>query len=462
MNKKIEKLVILVFIIIIALIIVIYNLLSDEDYGGDNNVSSNVSEEDIPDEGIYNSVFSGVIDRNDYFSVKNIIETYFLYIKYVNGDMSIDTSRVEDADEYMIELRNNGILAIQNMFDEEYIANLNNIETAITEEANKYTVDGSYFASNVDYTINIENMYVTQLDTNILLFLVELNVRDISLNILVKLDLRNRTFSIFLSDYIEQYGYNTNMSEEEITIDSSEIEENDNNTFNYNTISDEDMSREYFNILKYLYLYDSERLYNLLDEEYSNARFGNYENFQEYIQDITDKMNNSTLYRYQVSYQSETNTVIYRLMDNYDIVYTFEVGDYILDFDVQLDDYTIESTSFVELYNEAEDQEKVQTNIETFFKMINTKDYNAAYNVLNDTFKQNNFPTVDEFKEYAQNNFFDNTTITSVEDISQSGTYYACTITTASDDSDTAETREETFIVALGNDTDFTLSFTVE
>ena len=45
-------------------------------------------------------------------------------------------------------------------------------------------------------------------------------------------------------------------------------------------------------------------------------------------------------------------------------------------------------------------------NVATFFEMINTGDYKAAYSVLVDEFKNTNFPTLASFENYVKTNFF--------------------------------------------------------
>lgn len=72
-------------------------------------------------------------------------------------------------------------------------------------------------------------------------------------------------------------------------------------------------------------------------------------------------------------------------------------------------------------YEEIPEDEEIKTLSESdrmkryigiFFDRIEEKDYQSAYNVLNNDFKANYFPTLDDFKQYADNNF--NTSIMSV------------------------------------------------
>ena len=100
--------------------------------------------------------------------------------------------------------------------------------------------------------------------------------------------------------------------------------------------------------------------------------------------------------------------------------------------------------------------------ITKFFKMINTKDYESAYNLLNNDFRNSNFGTLDNFINYVKNNFYSNTIITDIVEVKEEGMYYVCTLNTASDDSDSANKVKETFVVLLKEGTDFELSFTIK
>ena len=237
---------------------------------------------------------------------------------------------------------------------------------------------------------------------------------------------------------------------------------NDINTVSSLSINNEYICKQYLQTYKRLMLAMPELAYEYLDEEYSSLRFDDYEDFEEYITENYSNLYSLTLSKYAVETDSEYRE--YMCQDTNGNVYKFTEKEGIMDITVQLDDYTILSDDYIEAYNSATDEEKVQTDIEMFFKMINTKDYSGAYDLLNDSFKSSNFASFDDFKTYAKENFFDNTTITEVSDISKSGTYYVCTFTAASGSSSasTDETSEETFIVSLGDETDFELSFTVK
>ena len=73
-----------------------------------------------------------------------------------------------------------------------------------------------------------------------------------------------------------------------------------------------------------------------------------------------------------------------------------------------------QTSSNVEKKDSNEDQEKIEklktkkqaerikTYLGTYFKYVEKKDYNSAYNLLYDEFKKNYFPTLEDYEKYIQ------------------------------------------------------------
>ena len=440
--------IVIMIIIIIVISVIILNMgdsiIRTEELTETEEGSGSEEEYDYENETV-----KKVTSSLKFYTVSNCIDTY---IEKLNIENSAYYGYDEN-DEYTVVISDEEINEyIYSLLSEEYI------------EQNEITID------NLREKVEVfeENMIYTSLKMNVLIqdtieeYVVYGFLTDSSLNFIkeiyfdVKLDMVNYTFSI---EPISNDEY-SDIDEIEIINENQEIEENDVNTVSSVTINNEYLCREYLQTYKKIILAWPELAYEYLDDEYKELRFGSYENFTEYITDNYDNLCTLTLSKYEIEvYDGYTQYTCEDINEN---IYTFTENEAIMDFTVQLDDYTIPTDEFIELYNSATDEKKVQTNIDKFFKMINTKDYNAAYEILNDTFKANNFATVDEFKEYAQNNFFDNTTITTVDELTESGGYYVCTITTLSGISNDAESGKETFIVSLGEGTDFEMSFTVK
>ncbi len=266
---------------------------------------------------------------------------------------------------------------------------------------------------------------------------------------LIKLDFNTKYFSV------------TPLESENDDINTeNDIKQDDNNKFEMKSMDDKEIAQKYFKHYQYQLLYNPKYLYTLLDEEYKAIRFGNsYEKFIEYVDSVKDMVGNAILSKYSVNYSGDK--IIYILMDSSNSYYTI-MPIAAMVYTIQLDNYTIETDTFVEKYNKATDVQKVGTNIEKFFKMLNTKDYEGAYNMLGTSFKENYFTTIEDFKNYAKKNFFEYTIINETKEIQQSGEYYACTVETKTGDTVSAKRGKETFIVALGEGTKCEISFTVK
>ncbi len=132
-----------------------------------------------------------------------------------------------------------------------------------------------------------------------------------------------------------------------------------------------------------------------------------------------------------------------------------------MEYKLILDTYTVDIPEFTEKYKKAKDQEKVILNLNKFMLAINDGDYNYAYNLLADNFKNTNFPDYKNFETYIKSNLFANNKFEYIEFGDQAGTYYTykVNITDASGKSNSTITKS--FIMLLENGTDFKLSFNI-
>ena len=218
------------------------------------------------------------------------------------------------------------------------------------------------------------------------------------------------------------------------------------------------MARNYLNDYINKALNYPELAYNLLDEEYRNKRFESIEDYKIYISDNKKHIENITMVQY--GEKDKENYKEYTVVDNFDNYYTIkEKG--IMNYTILLDNYTIKSDEFITTYNKASEAQKVATNIEIFMKMLNNKAYKNAYNCLASEFKQNYFKTADEFKNYAQENFYD-TNYISVSNVQTKSNVYTCTANISSGISVAADEMEKSFVIKLKPNAEFELSFEVE
>jgi len=102
-------------------------------------------------------------------------------------------------------------------------------------------------------------------------------------------------------------------------------------------ISDEDMAKIYLNDYVYTMFYDTEKAYNLLDENYRNKKFANYETFKNYINSLP--YSSYSLLKY---YKKEKQGyIIFGVYDKNNNLFIFKTNG-VMQYSVYLDDYTVE------------------------------------------------------------------------------------------------------------------------
>lgn len=107
-----------------------------------------------------------------------------------------------------------------------------------------------------------------------------------------------------------------------------------------------------------------------------------------------------------------------------------------------------------------------------FFENIENKDYQSAYNVLNDDFKSTYFPTLDKFKEYADK-YFDTSTMgiiyNDVERLGnkKTGNLYVLWLAIGNiyhvrdEDEDDDDRKQTNFVILERDYNDYEMSFSV-
>ena len=204
-------------------------------------------------------------------------------------------------------------------------------------------------------------------------------------------------------------------------------------------------------------IYDTQKAYELLDEEYRNKRFGNYEKFATYVKNNSEDIEKSLLLQYKIETFDEYKEYICK--DAYGNCYIFkEIKP--MEYTVLLDQYTLDDKIFLKQYSQKEDKGKAQMNLEKFKQMLNRQDYTSAYDVLNKDFKAKYFSTENEFKNYILNNLFEYNSFTYTE-IANGNKKYKIT-TRISDEKDySKENVVKRFTVELLDDDKFCISFDI-
>lgn len=446
-RKILISMIILTMVIILILLALIYLNGENGNYNNSNNLIYNnlPNNNSIIDNPIINNYYpnntipeipSNEVEHDDSFTLE-VTKDYF--------DVKIDSvyfaikNKAEDFFETITEVDNN-TEKLYNILAKEYI-NKNGIK-----KQNLKTIFSKYTNSNY----NIEKIKEKIVENNICIFIVYGTTNgNETYNMAIVTDENNLNYCIYPYEYLKSNGINS--------FNVSSIVANDYNKIVYNDITKEKVAQYHFENYKYYAQNDPEKLYNKLDSEYSKKRFGSLENFKEYIKENKYRIQTSTIQSYKFTRNGDYAE--YSCIDNYSNRYIFkELAS--MQYTVMLDNYTIMPQEDIEYYNDLDVSDKAKYNVSKFINMVNNNDFNGIYNVLNNTFKNNNFKDVNTLKQYIQKNMYTLNTV-EYEDIDRESSYitFKCKLINIQNND---ETKFITININLTEGTDFTLSFNLE
>ncbi len=453
MTDNLKKIILILAILVLIMGVILIVLLTKQrsELEGQDEVLEEVEIPSEIDESEISKKISIVNSENEFFTMQNILENYLLYIKAENVD------------------------AVYNMLDENYIKQNNidntNVITQMKSKINSY--DDSFELKQAYYRDStntaIYYLYGTIAKNN--------NIQDFYTKIY--LDRSNNAYSIFLinKEQYEQY-ISENLKEDT----TKEILQNQYNKFKMTTLSQEEIANKYFNDYIYLAASNSQKAYELLQEDYKKSKFQTIDKYKKYLEerkDVIDSLNTKGIktvddFNSIEEYTSYINNLILKgirqykfentnngkqciCIDSYDNYYIFNITSP-MQYTVILDTYTIDLPEFTEQYNNSTNEKKVQLNISKFFAAINNSDYEYAYSKLDETYKQNNFATLESFENYIKQNFFEQNKVSVGNAQKQNDIYlYDATIEDASGKNNNKITK--TFVMQLKEGTDFVMSF---
>lgn len=452
-----KKNLLLYIIIIIAILLIILTIILFSLLQKNNN---NIQAENY---NLYEESSLGVnkvIDRNEYCAIKMILDNYFNVINYINADIqdidlrdlesrdiSSENKRKEILEEYTIKSAE----IIENLLDKECIEYLSLNQDKIIKEFQQY--------KSKDYII--ENMYYINKNINTTLYYIDgMLDNNKGFKLIVKTDSYTETFSIYSQGYIESKNIDETNLEEKFSIQSVEyIEQNDNNTLIMNDITDKYMAQYYLENYGNMILNDLEKSYEMLDDNYKQKKFPTYDSYKNYIKSSNIKYNLLELQSYYFKEFDEYNE--FSCKDQYNNVYIFKETS-VMEYTVQLDDYTLENEEFNSKYKEASNRDKGILNIDKFFRMINMQDYTSAYNVLDEKFKANNFKTQAEFESYIKTKLFRYNKIEYQEYGNEISSLHTYKLQLTDATSENAQTVEFNVVMKLLEGTNFVMSFSIK
>ncbi|MBQ3475763.1 MAG: hypothetical protein IJH76_03095 [Clostridia bacterium] len=431
-TKKILIIMAIVFVIIVILFIILFinnkKIVEDKDYNPDYDPDYTI--------GVEGRIQNRVQIDEEYYSIRDCINNYYKYIK------SFEQENTK---------------SIINLLEKQYIQEFN-----INENNLKNIISYNY---NINYIIN--DMYVYDLNDEIAIYVVlgkELNNTNSKLNnFIVKVDRKNNTFSLFLNNYFEKYNYTTASNIKTDLISKDYIEKNSNNGFEFlNILDNQYLTEQLLNDYKIRLLSDTKGAYDLLDKDYQKKRFPTYGDFESFVKEQNNKIRNSLINKYKINLLDNSKQVI--CLDNYGSYYIFNKISP-TDYTVILDYYTVDIEEFSKKLNTTKTSDKIALNVTKFLDMINYSDYTSAYDMLDETFRNNKFGNINSFINYVQKTFFA-INKADLSNFKEQGGVYTIeaniqNYTTYIENSKT-NVISKTFIVKINDDGTCTMSFNIE
>ena len=435
--NKIKTLIFVILAIIIIIIISLIFLAKQRKTQGSDYQDTDF-EHDVSNVEINQSV-EQVTNRNDYYAVKNIIGKYAYAIVDGGTESVYNMINTDYLDKNRITV-NNIIEVIDNV-----------IGSDLSEEQ----------MNDLKLNIWIDKMYCKESAVNIRTFFVYGNFSNnveqnkVAFQIIVEIDSKNNTFYIYPTSYVIQ-NYQDEKDLESYTTKLTEIPKNDYNTFTFVNVEDTTVINDYLSNFKSLLINDIDSSYELLDQDYKTAKFENIDAYKEYVNNNINYLLTITIDKYKKDVTE--NGTQYTCIDKNGNYYIFEETT-VMKYKVLLDTYTVILPEFAEQYDSLENTKKVAMNIEKIIQALNLRDFKYIYNKLDDTFKANNFSTLEDFEKYMDENY---PSIYNVEytTYNQENETYMQTIILNDKNSD--EQKENTIIMQLKDNYEFVMSFNVQ
>ena len=383
------KILILIVILLIILILGIYICVKSVE----KSEISHIDSQGDPGEEVSldTTKIEEVTDASSFFSVKNCVQQYLDEMnnnnsRYFGFDENNQYSKIVD-DEIINQNRYN-LLSAKFIYNNNVtINNVSNFLKTFEEKVIFDALEMRYIRGE-----QVENYIVYGIITSLDNEYIE------DIYIIVNVDREEKTFAI---EPINFSDYDT-IDDIKLEYDGTKIQKNDVNSYANRQMAYEDIVKEYFFTYKRIIQARPQIIYNYLQEDYKLQRFETLENFERYVETNRDEIAKLQIQEYLVNnYEQYTEFVCH---DQYQNVYIFDETNP-MEFDIKLDSYTILSDKFKETYDSSNEEHKVAMNIEKWIQMLNNRDYTHVYQVLDETFRNNNWGSEEAFELYMRENF---------------------------------------------------------
>lgn len=412
--KNIKLLIIILSILVIGLIITLAILRMESKNTKRNVISNNITP------SIENNI------NNDIISPKTTILTFNTSIEKETSN-SVLYSLNRNINKYFNYIKENNETAINELGGNSIYLITNNVKYVVKQAyvtqnqyMSKYYTYGTLTIANGNYTAQTQEIYM-------ILYLTAEN-KGYRLQTISKEEYLNRTA-------LEQN-------------DTIEIQEGTYNKFEYEYIDNVKQMEIYLEDYSFQIFNNTENSYNLLNTEYKEKRFKDLQAFVQFLNEKQGQLHNIKINQYTVD--EENQNKIYKGTDQNGNYYEIIEKSY-MNYEVILDNYTMLD------YSNDSDENKIKLSAEKFILMLNSADYTNAYNLLEPSFKQINFPTEQDFINYVKNNFYARNIVAS-KDLSEDG---ICTVTIKDSISTQANKIQKQFKVIMGEGMSFTIEFNI-
>lgn len=443
MNKKVFIILISILLILIFIVSLMLYKISKEDLNKNEN---NIFQNSI----VSNTQINAQETKEDEIVKESAKENYAKELN--NMDELLSVKQCIDAFLFNASMESYNGVNLYDILDEEYMAKYNLDKNSLGSVASEYYGDFSFI---------IKSCYTHQIASKLNIYFVygdfinrETGERQ-EKSFILKIDKINSAYSIFLENYIIENGYNKEVILEKNLeeFSNSKVEKQRFNEYKSKEYSKQDYCSYYFGIYSTYLQYFPEGLYDILDKEYREKRFGNLDNMKNYIEKNKDKLFNEMMFKYNVN--ENDNYIEYSFIDGNGRVRNVKALSP-TNISIELDTYTLDKEEFLKKYNRKSDIEKVEVNINRFFEAVKSYDYDYAYNKLDENFKSQYFSTLEEFEDYAKTTFIYGQKI-SYNDFSEEDGNYKYTVEFEVGDN----IIEKIITIELLEETDYRISFDI-
>ena len=375
-------------------------------------IIANIAKKDTISKEEMNKIYSEVKENNEDVKDEKPIRT-----NRINTYVTVE----ETIKNYIENTKNQNVELVMSVLNKGYISKNNINSNNLSSSTQQY--------KNITSYKNIE-MY-EQNSEKFTAYYIKGQINDQgNVYFEIGVDVNNHTYDIMP---ITENEYTTKISQSE---GERTIKRNEYNSIEFKDYDNADIAKMYFDDYLKQMISNPEKAYNLLDKQYRETKFENYDGFVQYINanreklELTYKMetlDNNDFEKYsdyldfklqhsnlgikKYSIETYESYVQYTCQDAEGKYYIFS-AQYPMDYSVVLDVYTTDTPYFKNMYSRSTDQNKAKLNLEKIQEALNNKDYKYIYSKLNATFKANNFATESQFETYMKDNFFDKNQIT--------------------------------------------------